>query len=147
MKLAHLKALASMLSRCIRVVFKPLWAPRLRLLDVIHLVESNGADPYAFIVKVAEWEHQRRLEFGKWLLATAAGALIALFTLLGKDTSPPHFTILILESGAAVAFTTGLFTMFWAGSAAARTSRLSVFAARLVAIRPFLELLRREGKL
>ena len=117
-----------------------------KIIDLMRLVENDEADFEAVIAKTYEWEHLRRLEVGKWLLATAAALVIGMLSLFagGKVSEAQMWGI----GAIAGAFGwIGLMTLWTARAVAARYTRTVALAARMAAIRNFLHLLRSQGHL
>jgi hypothetical protein len=126
----------------------PLKTPSaLQLVDLMRLVESEGSDLDAIIKAAFEWEHTRRLEVAKWLLATGAAAVIAVFTLLARETPPANWVLIVLAGAGSVAATFGLAALRRAGVVHSRYVQTSILCARLGSVRPFLSRLRQEGEL
>lgn len=119
----------------------------LSLVDLMRLVEAEKADTDAVIKAAFEWEHTRRLEVAKWLLATGAAAVIAVFTLLARETPPDNWLIVLIASAGGLFATIGMAALRHAGVVHSRFVQTSILCARLKDVHPFLSRLRREGEL
>jgi hypothetical protein len=112
------------------------------LADIIDLVANEDGDVQKVIEKTYDWEHTRKLEAGKWLLATGTAAIIGVVTLLSKEKVPPAPLLFLLSAGGAAAIVSGFLALAMASTMAGRLARVTSLAFRLQEVRPFLRLLR-----
>lgn len=114
------------------------------LADIIDLVTNEDGDVQKVIEKAYDWEHTRKLETGKWLLATGTAALIGVVTLLAKQPPTSIVPLIALAAGGAAAIVSGFGAIWLAGTMSARLARVTSLAHRLQEIKPFLQLLRNK---
>jgi hypothetical protein len=120
---------------------------KLLLVDLMRLVEADDADTDAVIKASFDWEHTRRLEIAKWLLATGATAIIAVFALLARQELPSRWILIVLPSAGGLLAMTGYIALHRASVVHSRFVQTSILCARLKDIQPFLQRLRHEGEL
>ena len=118
----------------------------LQLVDLMRLVATD-IEPHKVIEKSFEWEHSRWLEVGKWFLATGAAGLIGLVTLFAKTEPAPHLVIVILSAGSTLSIMVGMGAFWKVRYIGARFTRLRAIAGELSEVKPFLQLLRKQGLL
>lgn len=114
----------------------------LAIADIMDLVTNEGGDVQKIIEKAYDWEHTRKLEAGKWLLATGTAAFIGVVTLGAKEPPVEPMFLFILAGGGAAAIVSGFVALWRAGTMPARLARVTALAYRLEEIKPFLRLLR-----
>ena len=116
----------------------------LKIADLIDLVASDHEDIQKLIDKAYEWEHTRKLEAGKWFLATGTAALIGALTLLAKEHPPAALYVYALSASGAFAVLAGATAFSIAGSVSARLARVSTLIRRLQEVQPFLKISREQ---
>lgn len=119
----------------------------LLLVDLMRLVESEEANVELVIKAVFDWEHARILELARWLLATGAASVIAVFALLARAEPPSVWLQIGLPLMGGVLATAGFLVLRRAGSVHSRLAQTAILCARLTEVRQFLTRLRREGEL
>jgi hypothetical protein len=119
---------------------------QLTLSDIIDLVANETGDVQKVIEKAYDWEHTRKLETGKWLLASGTAALIGVVTLLAKETPPPSPIPQALAAAGSAAIVSGFAAIWLASTMSIQFARITSLAHRLQEIRPFLKLLRDNVK-
>ena len=119
----------------------------LKIADLMRLVAREGNDFGKVIEKAYEWEHCRRLEIGKWSLASAAAIVAGALTLMTKGQ--PQNQAIVPGAGiiAGLLFSFGLAAIISARSIAKRYSRTLELAQRMAESRPFFRLLQQKGEL
>lgn len=118
----------------------------LQLVDLMRLVVVD-TEPHKVIEKTYDWEHSRRLEIGKWFLATGAAGFFALASLFAKPGSPPLIVIATLSVASTFAIIIGLGAFWRARYISARYARIRVITGELNEVKAFLQLLCRKGLL
>lgn len=130
--------------------------PRVPVLKVRHLmklVASGHSNPQAILEKAFQWEHERRMELAKWLMAIASGLLaaVAAATLsrgfrfrTGLLNLPVTYWFMGL-AGLLAAF--GIIVFIRAQVLHRRYVLVSGLLAQLQDIQPFLKRLAREEAL
>jgi hypothetical protein len=118
----------------------------LQLVDLMRLVATD-AEPHKVLEKAYDWEHTRRLEVGKWFLATGAAALITIASLFARPDPPPLIAIFILSVTSTLTIIIGLAAFWRARFISARYSRIRAITGELVEVKQFLQLLRAKGLL
>lgn len=116
----------------------------LTVLDLMRLAEDENCEWQSFLSKVYEWDHARRVEVGKWLLALSAILVASIFTMMGKVQPLPTYGISAVASGAGVFAASGMVTIWSARSISAHLARTMAVTARFVAIRTFLTRIRQD---
>ena len=116
----------------------------LQLFDLMRLVAVDS-DPHKVIEKTYDWEHTRRLEIGKWFLATGAAGYFALASLFTKSNSPSIVVLIIFSVSSTFAVAIGLGAFWRARYLSARYARIQVIIGELNKVKVFLQLLSREG--
>lgn len=117
------------------------------IVDILRLVESEDDDVSTVIKAAFDWEHARRLEVAKWLLATGGAAIIAVFALMAKEEELSKWILVGLPSIGGVLATAGYAALHRASVVHSRFMQTSILCARLKTVKPFLQRLRREGQL
>lgn len=120
---------------------------KMLFVDLMRLAESDESDMESVIKASFDWEHARRLEIAKWLLATGAAAIISVFALLSRQATLSTWIMIGLPASGGVLAMTGYVALRRAGNVHARFVQTSILCARLRTVRPFLQRLRREGQL
>ena len=118
----------------------------LAIADIMDLVANESGDVQKVIEKAYDWEHTRKLEAGKWLLATGTAALIGVVTLVSKTPPTAPVLLISLAAGGAAAIVFGFVALWRAGTMSARLARVTALAYRLDEIKPFLRLLRDQKR-
>lgn len=130
--------------------------PRVPILKVRHLmrlVASGNANPQAVLEKSFQWEHERRMELAKWLLAVSSALLAAVvaatlsrgFRIRAGFMDLPYTYWLM--GGAGLLAAAGVIIFLRAQVLHRRYVLISALLAELEGIRPFLKRLAREEAL
>lgn len=118
----------------------------LLLIDLMRLVAAD-TEPHKVLEKSYEWEHARRLEVGKWFLATGAAALIATATLFAKPEAPGVLPVFLLSVASTLTIMIGLGAFWNARYIAARYARIRAITGEFMEMKKFLQLLQARGLL
>lgn len=112
----------------------------------MRIAEDETCDCQALVYKIYEWEHSRRLEVGKWLLAVAAALVATVITLAAKgEPAPlPYYVLPVATLGAGLAAMSGIVTIWSARVISVNLARTTALVARFVAIRTFLSRVRKD---
>jgi hypothetical protein len=119
----------------------------LSLADLMKLVAIDDSGLEGAVEKTYDWEHSRRLEVGKWLLASGSAVFAAAVALWAKDNPPPTLLTSGLAALAGLMVCFGFGAIGQARTIAARYARTRAICYELKAVRPFLVRLRKEGHL
>lgn len=127
--------------------------PILKLRHLLKLVASGHPNPQAVLEKSFQWEHERRMELAKWLLALSSALLAAVvaatlsrgFRFRAGFLDVPYTYWLMGVSGVLAAV--GVITFFRAQVLHRRYMLVSALLAQLMEIQPFLRRLAREEAL
>lgn len=125
----------------------------LRLIHLLQLASSGVADPQKVLEKSFEWEHARRLEIAKWLLAISSGlaAVIAAAFLSRQSTDGWKLlgisATIWLPAASGVSGISGMLVFTRARAMHRRFVVISNLLADVMELRPFLQKLRRDGLL
>lgn len=128
-----------------------LFSPSLTLGHLVQLVATEQADPQKIIEKSFEWEHSRGLELAKWLLALSSSILVAvsaatLSRQFNFETKFFGFSVVYFVVALATIFgASGVITVWRSYVLHKRYIEISTLLASLVAIKPFLVRLKRQG--
>ncbi len=116
------------------------------LLDVFKLVASEKGDAASVLQKTFEWRHARGLEVGKWFLGIGLALGVTDVTLLAKPDGPISlYGHIAIVATATLCCIVGLVAIWHLRLLDRRYTRLAALVADLEELRPFLELLRRNG--
>lgn len=124
--------------------------PTLKLRHLLQLVASGHANPQAILEKSFQWEHERRMELAKWLLAfsTALVAAVVAATLTRGFRVRALFLNLPysywLMAAAGVFAMAGVIIFLRAQVLHRRYVLISALVCELMDIQPFLRRMARE---
>lgn len=125
----------------------------LRIRHLLELVASGIEDPYKIIEKSFEWDHSRRLELAKWLLALCSSvvAAVAISVLAFRQSGQEPFAhikvLYALSAVAGLSLGAGAVFFWRARVVHHRLIFVSSLLARLMEIQTFLKRLRSAGLL
>ena len=127
--------------------------PTLQIRHLLQLVASGHPDPHKILEKSFQWEHERRMELAKWLLALSSALLAAVVAATlsrGFRSRTQLFDLPYtywLMGAAGVLAASGVIIFFRAQVLHRRYVLLSALLARIVELQPFLKRMVREEHL
>jgi hypothetical protein len=116
------------------------------LLDLLELAARENGGASSVMQKTFDWRHSRGLEAGKWYLGFGLGLIGATVAVVAK--SPLIVPTVALMASMAIATLLcayGLLSIWRLRQLDRQFARMSSLLADLEELRPFLQLLRKEG--